>query len=61
MRDNDPDIHTDQTMYSCGSLAPKMSKGGCTDCRFRKDPEPWETADGSVLLLCELTHIESCR
>lgn len=34
-------------MYSCGSLAPKMGRGGgCSDHKFKKDPEPWEFADG---------------
>jgi len=65
IRDNDADLHTDQIMYSCGSLAPKMkssrSSGGCSDCKFQKESEPWESADGSVLLLCELTNVQSCR
>ena len=65
IRDNDPDLHTNQTMYSCGSLAPKMkgtgSSGGCSDCKFQKETEPWEVADGAVLLFCELTNIQSCR
>jgi hypothetical protein len=34
-------------MYSCGSLAPKMGRGGgCMDHKFRKPSEPWELADG---------------
>ena len=66
IRDNDPELHTDQTMYSCGSLAPKMgrgsaSKGGCSDCKFQKESEPWEAADGAVLLVCELTNLEIGR
>ncbi len=32
VRDNDPDLHENQTMYSCGSLAPRMSKGGGGGC-----------------------------
>ena len=51
-----------QTMYSCGSLAPKMKKssGGCGDCTFRKPSEPWEAADGCLYLAAELakTHPE---
>ena len=36
-------------MYSCGSLAPKMRRGGgCADHLFRKPAEPWEKADGWV-------------
>ena len=50
LRDNDMDLHTNKQMYSCGSLAPKMGRGkregGCMDHKFRKDPEPWELADG---------------
>ena len=39
VRDNDPALHEDQTLYSCGSLAPKMRSGGggCTDAKFRKE------------------------
>ncbi|GFO50483.1 hypothetical protein PoB_007698800, partial [Plakobranchus ocellatus] len=59
-RDNDVDLHTNQTMYSCGSLAPKMGRGGgCMDHQFRKPPEPWELADGCVHLLAELSHIQA--
>ncbi|RUS87848.1 hypothetical protein EGW08_004381 [Elysia chlorotica] len=58
LRDNDMDLHTNQTMYSCGSLAPKMSRGGgCMDHQFRKPSEPWELAEGCVHLLAELSHI----
>ncbi|XP_005089198.1 uncharacterized protein LOC101848704 [Aplysia californica] len=58
LRDNDMDLHTDQQMYSCGSLAPKMGRGGgCMDHKFRKPSEPWELADGCVNLLAELSHV----
>ncbi|GFS25769.1 Arm repeat-containing protein [Elysia marginata] len=60
LRDNDMDLHTNQTMYSCGSLAPKMGRGGgCMDHQFRRPSEPWEFADGCVHLLAELSHIPS--
>ncbi|KAH9503018.1 hypothetical protein Btru_072633 [Bulinus truncatus] len=60
LRDNDMDLHTNQQMYSCGSLAPKMGRGGgCMDHKFRKPPQPWELADGCVNLLAELSHIPS--
>ena len=36
-------------MYSCGSLAPKMRRGGCMDTHFQKPAEPWEKTEGSVL------------
>ena len=59
LRDNDPGLHENQTMYSCGSLAPKMKRGGggggCTDAKFRKPSEPWEAADGCLFLLAELS------
>lgn len=37
IRDNDPELHENQPMYSCGSLAPRMGAGGggCSDARFR--------------------------
>nr|CAB3256599.1 importin-4-like [Phallusia mammillata] len=50
--------HTDQQMYSCGSLAPKMgrgSRGGCSDCQFRRPSEPWERSDGCIYLITELS------
>ena len=56
LRDNDVALHENQPMYSCGSLAPKMGRGGgCSDSRFQKPSEPWELADGCVHLLAELT------
>ncbi|KAJ8309492.1 hypothetical protein KUTeg_014366 [Tegillarca granosa] len=57
LRDNDMELHTDKQMYSCGSLAPKMGRGGgCMDHKFRKEPEPWELADGCVHLLAEMSN-----
>ncbi|KAF8568033.1 hypothetical protein P879_07806 [Paragonimus westermani] len=47
--------HTDQTMYSCGSLAPKLRKGGgCHDGLNQRASEPWERADGAVRLIGQL-------
>ncbi|GIX77823.1 uncharacterized protein CEXT_208401 [Caerostris extrusa] len=58
LRDNDMDLHTNQQMYSCGSLAPKMGRGGgCSDHKFRKPSEPWELADGCVHLIAELAQV----
>ncbi|KAG8191252.1 hypothetical protein JTE90_003264 [Oedothorax gibbosus] len=58
LRDNDMELHTNQQMYSCGSLAPKMGRGGgCSDHKFRKPSEPWEMADGCVHLVAELSQI----
>ncbi|XP_023717328.1 uncharacterized protein LOC111869790 isoform X2 [Cryptotermes secundus] len=57
LRDNDPELHSDKQMYSCGSLAPKMGRGGCTDPKFKRPSQPWEMADGCVYLLSELSQI----
>ncbi|XP_023321414.1 uncharacterized protein LOC111696105 isoform X2 [Eurytemora carolleeae] len=64
IRDNDVELHEDQQMYSCGSLAPKMGRGGgggCTDSKFRKVSEPWELADGCVHLVGEIATIKECE
>ncbi|KAK7788464.1 hypothetical protein R5R35_012208 [Gryllus longicercus] len=58
LRDNDIELHSDNQMYSCGSLAPKMGRGGgCSDHQFRRPSQPWELADGCVYLLSELSQI----
>lgn len=37
IRANDLDLHTNQTMFSCGSLAPKLQRGGgCMDHGFKR-------------------------
>ncbi|XP_071507896.1 uncharacterized protein [Diadema antillarum] len=62
LRDNDMELHSNQQMYSCGSLAPKMGRGregGCMDHKFRRPPEPWELCDGCIDLLTELSTIQS--
>ena len=65
LRDNDPDLHENQTMYSCGSLAPKMGRSsasaGCGDCKFKKPSEPWEAADGCLFLMSELSTLPECH
>lgn len=53
-RDNDPSVHTGQQVYSCGSLAPKLRKGGCMDHGYHRKSEPWEATDGAVYLLREI-------
>jgi len=60
-RDNDFSTHEDQVMYSCGSLAPKMSRSGCTDCKFKRLSELWEKGDGAVYLIGELSAIDECK
>lgn len=57
LRDNDPELHSDKEMYSCGSLAPRMGRGGCSDPKFRRPSQPWELADGCVYLLSEISQI----
>eukprot|EP00049_Salpingoeca_infusionum_P017689 m.354010 g.354010 ORF g.354010 m.354010 type:complete len:655 (-) comp16896_c0_seq1:234-2198(-) len=50
----DPE-HTNQQMYSCGSLAPKLKrKGGCMDCGYHRPQELWEKSDGCIYLMREL-------
>lgn len=57
-RDNDEQLHTNQTMFSCGSLAPKLQRGsGCMDHGFARDKEPWEASDGALYLLRELAEV----
>ncbi|KAI7841245.1 hypothetical protein COHA_005082 [Chlorella ohadii] len=57
-RANDPVLHTDKTMFSCGSLAPKLQRGGsCMDHGFARAKEPWEASDGAVYMLRELSAV----
>ncbi|GIL88525.1 hypothetical protein Vretifemale_16489 [Volvox reticuliferus] len=59
-RDNDPQVHSDQEMFSCGSLMARFSTSylirsdGCMDHGFSRDKEPWEVSDGAVHLLREV-------
>nr|CUU98152.1 hypothetical transcript [Hymenolepis microstoma] len=49
--------HTNQVMYSCGSLAPGAKKGGsgcCMDDTFQRPSQPWERADGAIRLIGEM-------
>ena len=58
LRDNDLELHSNQQMYSCGSLAPKMGRrGGCMDHSFKRASEPWESVDGCVYLISEMSHV----
>ena len=60
-RANDKELHTDKTMFSCGSLAPKLQRGGggdgCMDHGFARDKEPWEATDGCIYMIRELAFI----
>mmetsp|Transcript_39540 Transcript_39540/g.60389 ORF Transcript_39540/g.60389 Transcript_39540/m.60389 type:complete len:256 (+) Transcript_39540:1576-2343(+) len=52
--------HTNNTMFSCGSLAPKLKRGGgCMDHGFTRDKELWEMSDGTIFLLREIARVES--
>lgn len=57
-RANDPELHTDKTMFSCGSLAPKLQRGGgCVDHGFAREKEPWEATDGALYMVRELSAV----
>ena len=56
---NNMEMHTDSQLYSCGSLAPKLRKGGagrigCSSCGITRPKAPWEATDGCIYLLREL-------
>lgn len=53
-RQNDINAHTNSQLYSCGSLAPKLKKGGCSDCIVTRPKAPWERTDGAIYLLREI-------
>ena len=56
LEDGKYDEHADQQLYSCGSLAPKLKRGGgCMDHGFSRAKEPWEHTDGWIYLLRELS------
>lgn len=59
---NDIDAHTEQQLYSCGSLAPKLRKGGagrigCSSCGITRPKAPWEATDGCIYLMRELVQV----
>jgi hypothetical protein len=54
--------HSDKQLYSCGSLAPKLKRGGgCMDHGFSRPKEPWEQTDGSVFLLREVSGLDDFK
>ncbi|GMH32577.1 hypothetical protein BSKO_00411 [Bryopsis sp. KO-2023] len=60
IRADDDKVHTDQQMFSCGSLAPKLARGGgCMDHGFKREREAWEASDGAVYLVRELSCVDS--
>jgi len=49
-----------QPMFSCGSLAPKLKRGGgCMDHGFTRAKEPWEASDGCIYVIAELASINA--
>ncbi len=56
---NNISLHTDRQRYSCGSLAPKLRKGGCSDCVISRPASPWEYTDGALYLLRRLCEVSS--
>lgn len=66
VHDNDPNIHSGQQMYSCGSLAPKMRKGRSdtgeisgAERLFQKTAQHWERSEGCVQLLAEIAKLKT--
>jgi HEAT repeat len=58
---NDAEAHSNSQLYSCGSLAPKLRKGGagrigCSSCGIDRPKAPWEATDGCIYLLRELCY-----
>lgn len=58
--------HTNQVMYSCGSLAPKTIKrriigsgGGCMNCNVEGGHQPWEASEGMAHLLIDLVELSA--
>eukprot|EP00547_Thalassionema_nitzschioides_P008795 CAMPEP_0194227694 /NCGR_PEP_ID=MMETSP0156-20130528/42990_1 /TAXON_ID=33649 /ORGANISM="Thalassionema nitzschioides, Strain L26-B" /LENGTH=735 /DNA_ID=CAMNT_0038960187 /DNA_START=82 /DNA_END=2289 /DNA_ORIENTATION=- len=59
---NDIDAHTEQQLYSCGSLAPKLRKGGagrigCSSCGITRPKAAWEATDGCIYLMREIVQL----
>lgn len=50
--------HENNQMFSCGSLAPKLKRGGgCMDHGFTRHTELWEYSDGCIFLIKELSKV----
>ena len=61
LKASDQELHTNQMMYSCGSLAPKMGRGGggCSNHSFKRASQPWEMTDGCIYAMAELASNKS--
>merc|ERR1712071_647347 len=53
-RQNNFELHSNSQLYSCGSLAPKLKKGGCSDCVVTRPKALWERTDGCIYMLREI-------
>ena len=58
---NDVNAHIDSQLYSCGSLAPKLRKGGCSNCIVTRERTDWERTDGCIYLLKELCCLDDSK
>jgi len=62
---NNMEAHTENQLYSCGSLAPKLKKKagagriGCSNCDVNRPKQPWEATDGCLYLIRELIETRS--
>jgi len=57
-RDNDPKLHTGQVLFACCTLAPRTKrKIGHAEHGYDRQPEPWESSDGAIYLIRELSEI----
>jgi hypothetical protein len=62
---NNMAAHTENQLYSCGSLAPKLKKKagagriGCSSCEINRPKQPWEATDGCLYLIRELMESSS--
>jgi hypothetical protein len=60
--ENDIEAHSEQQLYSCGSLAPKLRKSGagrigCSSCGISRPKAPWEVTDGCIYLVREYIRV----
>mmetsp|Transcript_21650 Transcript_21650/g.42521 ORF Transcript_21650/g.42521 Transcript_21650/m.42521 type:complete len:703 (-) Transcript_21650:103-2211(-) len=59
LRSADPQ-HSDQQLFSCGSLAPKLKRRGvgCMDHGYSRPKRAWEDTDGAIYLVRELAGVK---
>ncbi|GBG24156.1 Hypothetical Protein FCC1311_003742 [Hondaea fermentalgiana] len=56
-------MHSEQQLFSCGSLAPKLKRRGvgCMDHGYSRPKRPWEETDGAIYLLRELAAYDASK